>query len=415
VWEFDRVFGGDASQASVFEEVRPMAAAVLDGVAACVFAYGATGSGKTHSMIGPVSARGCNYRLLTELMRLAAEREASHAHAVRVSLVEVYNDTLVDLLADETPKRRLRLPDDTEDTGAMAEPDGAAVGEVVGERSESTVTAGAAAAERACHVPGCFTYPVHSVEDVVDVMTIGDCFRTVDATLFNARSSRSHTVLSVSVAATCRANGDVVIGRLHLVDLAGSEYALAGQGHAHPSQPNGAGADNVKGQPAGMSTAAAASARELAARLQAPPGGRTSLCEETRHIHASLVALADVVSALRSASAAERGAGNSMAGGHHASASPSHHPTAVVGGAAESGHEGGSSPVPYGASTLTRLLRPALSLESRIAMLCCVDPGEARAAEALAVLQFVAEVKDVRTSGRSMRVGGRGERATAFY
>ena len=39
-------------------------------------------------------------------------------------------------------------------------------------------------------------------------------------------------------------------------------------------------------------------------------------------------------------------------------------------------------------STLTRLLRPALSPEARVALVCCIDPSEAHAEEALDVLGF---------------------------
>mmetsp|Transcript_32910 Transcript_32910/g.105562 ORF Transcript_32910/g.105562 Transcript_32910/m.105562 type:complete len:133 (-) Transcript_32910:63-461(-) len=39
-------------------------------------------------------------------------------------------------------------------------------------------------------------------------------------------------------------------------------------------------------------------------------------------------------------------------------------------------------------SALTRLLRPALSREAHVALVCCIDPSEAHAEEALDVLGF---------------------------
>lgn len=49
---FDRVFGAASSQADVFEPAAPFVTSVADGYNVCVFAYGPTGSGKTHTMVG---------------------------------------------------------------------------------------------------------------------------------------------------------------------------------------------------------------------------------------------------------------------------------------------------------------------------------------------------------------------------
>jgi hypothetical protein len=46
---FDRVWGTDQSQTSVFQDVEPLALSVVDGFNACIFAYGQTGSGKVKS------------------------------------------------------------------------------------------------------------------------------------------------------------------------------------------------------------------------------------------------------------------------------------------------------------------------------------------------------------------------------
>lgn len=51
-FEYDRVFGPDSTQHMVFEEMQPLAMAVLDGFNSCIFAYGQTGAGKTHTMTG---------------------------------------------------------------------------------------------------------------------------------------------------------------------------------------------------------------------------------------------------------------------------------------------------------------------------------------------------------------------------
>ena len=206
VWEFDRTFGVTATQEHVFAEVAPLAACVIDGFSACVLAYGATGSGKTHTMMGPVSDRGVNYRLLEELMRLASERRAEGTELhIRASLVEIYNEEMVDLLA-EAPA-----------VGGGGAVGGGLDGGGLPRRTLRFDAPAAAALRETGHVGGAFTCLVHTVDDVLDMMTVGGCYRTLAATALNPRSSRSHTVLSVSVHASEPLSGECTLGILSLV------------------------------------------------------------------------------------------------------------------------------------------------------------------------------------------------------
>lgn len=50
-YEFERVFGSNSSQSTVFEELSPLITSVVDGQNCCILAYGQTGSGKTHTMV----------------------------------------------------------------------------------------------------------------------------------------------------------------------------------------------------------------------------------------------------------------------------------------------------------------------------------------------------------------------------
>ena len=65
--------------------------------------------------------------------------------------------------------------------------------------------------------------PVHSCEQVLDLMRRGYETRTTFATNSNEHSSRSHCILSVHVLARNKHTNMVARGKLHLVDLAGSE------------------------------------------------------------------------------------------------------------------------------------------------------------------------------------------------
>lgn len=55
---FDRSFGPDSNQMTVYQSVvAPLIEEVLSGYNCTVFAYGQTGTGKTHTMIGEDSAK----------------------------------------------------------------------------------------------------------------------------------------------------------------------------------------------------------------------------------------------------------------------------------------------------------------------------------------------------------------------
>lgn len=70
----------------------------MDGFNVCIFAYGQTGTGKTFTMEGVPENRGVNYRALEELFRMAEKRSTSVAYTFSVSILEVYNEKIRDLL-----------------------------------------------------------------------------------------------------------------------------------------------------------------------------------------------------------------------------------------------------------------------------------------------------------------------------
>lgn len=83
-----------------------MVTSVLDGYNVCIFAYGQTGTGKTFTMEGTEVNRGVNYRTLEELFKIANERTETHTYDISVSVLEVYNEQIRDLLAVETASKK---------------------------------------------------------------------------------------------------------------------------------------------------------------------------------------------------------------------------------------------------------------------------------------------------------------------
>lgn len=74
---FDRVWGQDQGQQSIFQDVEPIALSVVDGFNACIFAYGQTGSGKTYTMEGVAenNQRGISYRTIQKVFHLLSLKQ----------------------------------------------------------------------------------------------------------------------------------------------------------------------------------------------------------------------------------------------------------------------------------------------------------------------------------------------------
>eukprot|EP00939_MAST-03C_sp_MAST-3C-sp1_P000556 g556.t1 len=209
-WEFDRVFDTKSTTEDLFREVGPLVTSVMDGFNVCVFAYGQTGSGKTYTMEGTKDDRGIYWRSLSKLFEMKRARESTGWKVdIRVSLLEVYNESIRDLLA---------------------------AGEVNGE-TPGVKTRSAASAKRGKglsiklrretgenYVEGLSKPSVKTLEEIRRYMKIGKKVRSVGATDMNEHSSRSHCMLSVYVESTAPRDGKGFFrGKLHLVDLAGSE------------------------------------------------------------------------------------------------------------------------------------------------------------------------------------------------
>ena len=87
---------------AVFGQTSPIVISMLDGYNVCIFAYGQTGTGKTFTMEGTPENRGVNYRTLEELFRISRERSNIINYELFVSMFEVYNEKIRDLLVEKS-------------------------------------------------------------------------------------------------------------------------------------------------------------------------------------------------------------------------------------------------------------------------------------------------------------------------
>jgi len=197
---FDRIFDENVSQGDVYEATtRSLLDSVLDGYNATVFAYGATGCGKTHTITGTIQEPGIIFLTMQELFERIADRSGEKHTEISLSYLEIYNETIRDLL----------VPENTHGKGGL----------MLREDANQTVS-----------VPGLTTHHPENVQEVMDVIVRGNELRTMSPTAANATSSRSHAVLQINLAQKDR-NASVdephTMATLSIIDLAGSERASA--------------------------------------------------------------------------------------------------------------------------------------------------------------------------------------------
>ncbi|KAF2090238.1 kinesin family protein [Saccharata proteae CBS 121410] len=195
---FDRVFDDNTTQADVYEATaKPLLDSVLEGYNATVFAYGATGCGKTHTITGTSQAPGIIFMTMQELFEKMQELQETKVTDCTLSYLEIYNETIRDLLVPGGSKQGLMLRED---------------------------------ANQAVSVAGLSSHHPQSVEEVMEIIVRGNEYRTMSPTEANATSSRSHAVLQINVSSKDRnaaVNEPHTMATLSIIDLAGSERASA--------------------------------------------------------------------------------------------------------------------------------------------------------------------------------------------
>ncbi|XP_038652411.1 kinesin-like protein KIFC3 [Scyliorhinus canicula] len=120
-FELDKVFSSQATQEEVFEEIEPLVTSCIDGYNICIFAYGQTGSGKTYTMEGVAENPGINQRALRALFRETEERSGACAYTISLSMLEIYNEQLRDLLGKD-PHEKLEIKLNPDGSGRLHVP-----------------------------------------------------------------------------------------------------------------------------------------------------------------------------------------------------------------------------------------------------------------------------------------------------
>ena len=188
---FDHVFDKNASQQEIYNKTtKPLLENIIEGFNATVFAYGATGSGKTYTMLGNnQNERGIMPRSVSDLFKLL-QKQKNKEFRIQVSYVEIYNEEIRDLLGN---REELKLHEDP---------------------------------VKGVLLQGVKELYVENADNFFDILYKGNMKRTVGKTNANETSSRSHALLRINIENKDKEGPNslkINCGRFILVDLAGSE------------------------------------------------------------------------------------------------------------------------------------------------------------------------------------------------
>ncbi|XP_078445388.1 ATP binding microtubule motor family protein [Wolffia australiana] len=179
-FKLDSFFGQDNPLETIFNgEVSNLISGVLQGLNATVFAYGATGSGKTYTMQGTDCQPGL---IPLSMSNILSQCRGDSSCSIEIAFYEIYLDRCYDLL--EPKAKEIMVLEDKD-------------GQV--------------------HMKGLSKVAVRSMEEFAQIFSSGVQRRKIAHTGLNDASSRSHAVVSITV---CRGG---VAGKLNLIDLAGNE------------------------------------------------------------------------------------------------------------------------------------------------------------------------------------------------
>lgn len=190
---FDMVFTDSFTQKTIYDHSAfPIVEWLFEGFNCTIFAYGQTGCGKTHTMMGSADSTehmGIIPRTFSHCRSIICE-DKNKRFLLKASYLEIYNECVFDLLTND--KKKLELKED---------------------------------AKKGVYVKDLSVENVSTLEDMRKIMERGNSARTVGATAMNQDSSRSHSIFTLYVEASEEVDNKTryTSSKLSLVDLAGSE------------------------------------------------------------------------------------------------------------------------------------------------------------------------------------------------
>ncbi|XP_056317917.1 kinesin-like protein KIF9 [Danio aesculapii] len=190
----------NVSQEDLYDRVaRNVVLGAFKGYNGTIMCFGQTGAGKTYTMTGAAETykqRGIIPRAIQEVFQ-EVEQRADYTFSVHLSFLEIYNETMVDLLSS---LKKGKAP-------------GSGVFTVVEEPGGGV------------SVKGLSIHLVHNEEEALNLLFEGEMNRIIGEHALNKHSSRSHCIFTIHIESRSRmlSEAKYITSKLNLVDLAGSE------------------------------------------------------------------------------------------------------------------------------------------------------------------------------------------------
>ncbi|XP_062172990.1 kinesin-like protein KIN-14T isoform X2 [Alnus glutinosa] len=196
-YSFDKVFQPGSSQDEVFSEVEPVIKSALDGYNACIFAYGQTGTGKTFTMEGTPDFPGVVPRAIEALFKQVVD--SNHAFLFTFSMLEIYMGNLKDLLI---PQQRKAMDPMPPCLSIQTDPKGG------------------------IEIDNLVAIQVSDFNQALRLYRLGCQSRSTASTNSNTNSSRSHSLIRLSITCFDAPERQRETNKVWFIDLGGSERVL---------------------------------------------------------------------------------------------------------------------------------------------------------------------------------------------
>lgn len=210
---FDKLFDSNSTQSDIFNSTtEPLLDNIMDGYNGTIFAYGATGCGKTYTISGTPDDPGIIFLSIKSLFNKIENKlqnlnystnfdnnnntnnEITSDISLTLSYLEIYNEKIRDLLNPEISYKKLNILEQDSNKKIIV-------------------------SNLSIHSP-------NSLNEVMELIIKGNLNRTTSETHANLTSSRSHAVLQINITQKIPSNKNLVLNStLSIIDLAGSERA----------------------------------------------------------------------------------------------------------------------------------------------------------------------------------------------
>ncbi|CAO1629670.1 unnamed protein product [Parajaminaea phylloscopi] len=403
-YTFDRVLGQEDGQEDVYGVAQPFVSRFLEGYNVTVLAYGQTSSGKSYTMgtsaadvdfeslvagHKPDPQVGIIPRAVAEVftrLRQAQTKNNGIRFTAKASFVEIYNEELIDLLADTEGENRPLVQIREDKQG---------------------------------HIfwSGLREAKVNSVTDVMNLLLQGSAIRRTNETEMNAQSSRSHAIFSLNLVQqkfvgagpppppSAALNSSATGGGRSTPSGGRTTPSSTRTGLPRPSsflpQPSRSMTPSSlgRGSAAGMRPASTLGVSSPAGQRSASPmfgagGSSSDTTQEGDWVTVSskfhFVDLAGSERLKRTAAQGERAKeGISINAGLHALGN-------VISALGDPAKAKRTTHIPYRDSKLTRLLQDSLGGNACTLMIACVAPTEFNVGETINTLQYANRARNIK-------------------